>query len=1127
MNAEKRRATSNDGPAQRAPSLAPGADAGWFTRVADSAPLRELIDYTRDGGPCAARGVIGSSGTLTAAAIARLTGRPVLLVVAHLDEADEAVDELESLDFDAVKLPAVEHAAGESGINIELLAERLAVVQRLHDDSPPHVLIAPIQSLMQHVPKPEILANALRVIGPGATLTTDEFTEWLHHASYRRTSAIENPGEYAVRGGIIDIYPPGGPPARIDLFGDEVDGLFEIDLATMGSDRKLDRIEVIGAAETAIEQAGEQAHLADILPRDTVTVFIEMIELTEQARGYFERISDSDGIFAPSDVFRKLAKASHATIEINHLSSASVEDRCAALPVQPLPTFAEDASESVVEVADLAGRYETFVLCQNEGESARMKELLAEFAPDAPVRVEERYLHRGFVYGNGDGGNSAHEREPHANGRNGRRAVAIVPYHELMHRYHTRRRVRKVAGGRTMDTFLDLQPGDYVVHRDHGIARFVGLQTLDSGDKSDSAHGTPEEYLTLEFAKRAKLHVPVSKIDLVQKYIGAFSGKPDVSTLGGTKWKRQKEQVREAVRDFAAEMLRLQAAREALPGIRYPADTAWQKEFEAEFPYEETEDQLAAIAAIKRDMSDPKPMDRLICGDVGFGKTEVAMRAAFKAAEYGKQVAVLVPTTVLAEQHDRTFHDRFADYPFRIESISRFKSKKDQQALLKELREGRIDIIIGTHLGLVIIDEEQRFGVEHKQKLLEFRTTADVLTLSATPIPRTLHMAMLGLRDISSLTTAPLDRRAIVTEVMTYDRHRIQQAIRRELAREGQVFFVHNRVHNIQSVADDVQKLVPDARIIIGHGQMPIRQLEKVMLQFIRGDADILVCTTIIESGIDLPRVNTMIINDADMFGLAELHQLRGRVGRYKHRAYCYMTVSADKVLSEVALKRMRAIESFSMLGAGFKIALRDLEIRGAGSLLGQEQSGHIAAVGYEMYCQLLEQEVATLREQRVDRSIDVTLDLGMTGSLPKGYIPSDMRRMDAYRRISIANEYEQLEKVQHDIESAYGELPRVGRILIELAELRISAMTLEIVSIRRHDRDVIFRTKRPDWLEKRMGDAKGTLRLVGQPDEDGVTEVYYRPPARYFEDLSLLRVLRSRLRAADDGCTTPSAAVP
>ena len=619
---------------------------------------------------------------------------------------------------------------------------------------------------------------------------------------------------------------------------------------------------------------------------------------------------------------------------------------------------------------------------------------------------------------------------------------------------------------------------------------------------------------------------PPSKIDLVQRYVGTPQSRVQLSHLGGKAWPRQKERVREAVRDFATQMLHIQAARQAMSGIRYPADTTWQREFDAEFPYEETEDQLAAIAEVKRDMGDPRPMDRLICGDVGFGKTEIAIRAAFKAAEYGKQVAILVPTTVLAEQHERTVQERFADYPFRIESVSRFKTPKDQKAVLEAVRKGHVDIIIGTHrllsrdvgfadLGLVIIDEEQRFGVRHKQRLLELRMTADVLILSATPIPRTLHMALLGLRDISSLATPPLDRRAIVTEVIGFDSERIRLAIERELAREGQVFFVHNRVYNIETVAEQVRELVPDARVLVGHGQMSARQLESVMLKFQRQETDILVCTTIIESGIDIPTANTMFVSDAHRFGLSELHQLRGRVGRYKHRAYCYLLLPQDQVVSDIALKRLKAIEQFSMLGAGFKIALRDLEIRGVGNLLGLEQSGHIAAVGYAMYCRLLEHAVGDLKNEPRVSSIDTSIDIGITGALPKGYIKSEARRMEAYRRLSGADTPAEIGQVGRDLESAYGELPPMGQALVRLAELRVLATMLGIRSITRHERDIILATASPEALEERLAAVTGTLRAVGGPDARGLTQVYYRPPAAYLEGDSILNVLLARFREA------------
>jgi transcription-repair coupling factor (superfamily II helicase) len=630
--------------------------------------------------------------------------------------------------------------------------------------------------------------------------------------------------------------------------------------------------------------------------------------------------------------------------------------------------------------------------------------------------------------------------------------------------------------------------------------------------------GTSQEFLTLEFANNALLHVPATQIDLVQKYVGGFHGRPPLSTLGGKKWAKQKQSVAEAVKDLAAELLRVQAARQTQPGIRFPIDTAWQKEFEAEFPYEETDDQLAAIAAVKRDMSEDRPMDRLICGDVGFGKTEVAIRGAFKAVEAGKQVAVLVPTTVLAEQHERTFSERVADYPFRVASLSRFKTASEQNKLLKQLALGHVDIIIGTHrllsedvtfadLGMVIIDEEQRFGVEHKHRLLQFRLTADVLTLTATPIPRTLHMSMIGLRDISSLSTPPADRRAIVTEVAPYDSRRIKQAIIRELNRDGQIYFVHNRVHNIQSVADDIHKLVPDARILIGHGQMAPRDLEKVMLKFIRHQADILVCTTIIESGIDIPTANTIFIHQADHFGLAELHQLRGRVGRYKHRAYCYLLLPEDRPVTEQAAKRLQALEQYSMLGAGFKIAMRDLEIRGAGNLLGAEQSGHIAAVGYEMYCMLLEQEAKKLRHEPIIEPAKTHLELPITGSLPKQYISSDKYRMEAYRRLSRSSTLAELQAVVQNLKDAYGDPPPLAQCLMDLTEIRLAASTLGIDGIKLEGPDLIFRTHKPAKLADLFANTPGRVSVLDP------NTIYYRPPAKYLDPpQTLLAVLRKML---------------
>ena len=974
----------------------------------------------------------------------------------------------------------------------------------------PDVIVAPVQALMQAVPEPGALQSFSRVIRADADAPPGELMDWLVSAGYQRQDAIEQPGDFASRGGILDIYPPAGSttdsdgggepigPIRLDYFGDTVESIHRINPDTMGSAGRIGSARIIGASTEQIQSDDRTANLIDLLPADTVFILHEVMELSEQARGYYERLTNAVGVYAPNTVFGKIHARPNVAVNQYSAGSGGGADGALRLPVGQLTTFDEDAKGAIGQLGELASTagQRVWVLCQKPAERDRLNELIREHAPRAgdALSLEVGYLHRGFMWELP--GQTLH----------------LIPHHELFHRYHVRRRVRRITGGQQAgDAFLDLDVGDYVVHVDHGIAKFTGIKTMRRG-------GLSQEYLTLAFAGEAILHVPATQIDLVQKYVGGFEGRPPLSTLGGKKWGKQKQQVADAVKDLAAELLRVQAARQTQPGMRYPGDTAWQCEFEAEFPYDETEDQLAAIAAIKQDMSADQPMDRLICGDVGFGKTEVAIRAAFKAAEYGKQVAVLVPTTVLAEQHGRTFAQRMADYPFKVASISRFRTGAEQNKMLADLAEGKVDIIIGTHrllskdvhfadLGLVIIDEEQRFGVEHKNQLLRFRLTAEVLTLTATPIPRTLHMSMIGLRDISSLSTPPADRRAIVTEVVPFDRKRVKQAIIRELNRDGQVYFVHNRVHNIQSVADDIQRLVPDAKIIIGHGQMPARELEKVMLTFMRREADILVSTTIIESGIDNPMANTMFINRADHFGLADLHQLRGRVGRYKHRAYCYLLLPEDRPLTEVAARRLKAIEQYSMLGAGFKIAMRDLEIRGAGNLLGAEQSGHIAAVGYEMYCTLLDHAAKKLKHEPIIEPAKTHLELPIAGALPKRYIPSDKHRMEAYRRISRAATLEALNEVVQSIKDAYGDPPKQAQVLIDLTEVRVAASTLGVDTLKLEGPDLIFTTRDPRKLEGVFSAAPGRVSVLDD------STLYYRPPSNYLEPAeTLLAVLRKLL---------------
>jgi len=1127
----------------------------WHEHVAGSAPLRALTETLAADMSAVATGVRGALAPLLAAETARTLNRTVLLVVAHLDEADDALDDLESLGREDgwghltfERFGALEVLPGETAVNLELLAERIAVVGRAAEgayEGEPGVLVAPVQALMQGVPAPDTLDRFTLELRGGETLPPGQLLDWLDRAGYSRQDAIEQPGDFATRGGIIDVYPvagratlaPDGPkgaptpaaisPIRLDYFGDEIESIRRVDPDTMGSGAALLSVGLIGqpAGDTEAANATD-VHLLDLLPPDVVPALHETQELAEQARGYFERLTRSDGIAPPREIFKALTGRPHA--ELNAYSKSTNPKAVAVdLPTSPLAPFDLDAKRAVAELAEMATDDQRVVaLCRQPAEAARLRDLLDELAPGHTVTVRDGVLNRGFVWG----ADVQATKKTSAKKRTGQ-SLLVVPHHELFHRYATKRRVRRVlsanaAGGQAGDAFLDLEVGDYVVHVDHGIAKFTGLKTMRSRKQADGTTSGGGEYLALQFADQVKLNVPAAQIDLIQKYVGGFEGRPPLSKLGGRKWKRQKDQVADAVKDLAAQLLRVQAARATQPGIRYPADTKWQAEFEDAFPFDETDDQAAAIAAVKADMADDNPMDRLICGDVGFGKTEVAIRAAFKACEYGKQVAVLVPTTVLAEQHERNFARRFADYPFNVAALSRFRTPTQVKKTLKGLATGAVDVVIGTHrllskdvafadLGLVVIDEEQRFGVEHKNKLLELRLTADVLTLTATPIPRTLHMSMVGLRDISSLTTAPVDRRAIVTEVVPYEERRVKQALIRELSREGQAYFVHNRVHSIYERAAEIQALVPNAKILVGHGQMGGHELEKVMLAFTRREADILVSTTIIESGIDIPTANTMFIDQADHFGLAELHQLRGRVGRSRHRAYCYLLLPPDRTINEVAAKRLKAIENYSMLGAGFKIAMRDLEIRGAGNILGGEQSGHIAAVGYEMYCLLLEQETKRLNHEPVIEASKCHLDLpgvsgengAAAGSLPKRWIKSDKHRMDAYRRLTRVDTLTELDAVVEDLTEACGKPPAPARTFIDLTEIRVGASTLRIDRIRRDGADLIFNTQVPQAVMPLFADAPGRTLLIDTHD------VYWRPPPKYLDDpATIVAVLRKLL---------------
>ncbi len=1108
--------------------------------IANSQIVAELARRLTDDRHVAATGQWGACALVLAAIVQQKLRRPLLIVTAHLDEADDAVDQLhffrkpkETGEATDVRLyPAFEVLPGESNVSHELASQRLELLVDLAGEGSHFqdtIFVAPVQALMQPSPSRELLKELVQSITPGITLDRDKLVQWLSDHGYTRLDAVEDAGDFAVRGDIVDIWSPGGGegggfPTRINFFGDTVESVHHFDLETLGPTGNIEAARLVALGDRSTWPIDQTRSLLSYLPADTIVWLIEPAEIQEQAKSYFDRLSDARGIYPPNAVLKNIQNLTWAEI---HQFGAE-DEKTIRLPCKSVQRFDTKAEEAIKELAELTERANVVVVCDSKSECTRLSDLLDVKHPGIRERIQmpTGILQLGFEWNEQDWG--ATKELPNADRplpidqsqsaigtRHSVMPLLLLGHHEIFHRYNQRRRLRAVQGARPIDSFLDLQPGDFVVHVHHGIAKFEAMNSI-------TRDGRQSEFLTLKFAGDATLHVPVTQIHLVQKYVGGAHGRPPLSVLGGATWSKQKEKVAEAVEKLAGELLEVQAAREGTPGIAYPADTVWQKEFENAFPYPPTEDQVRSADEIKSDLGRPRPMDRLLCGDVGYGKTEVAMRAAFKVAEFGKQVAVLVPTTVLAEQHEDTIRQRLAGYPFIVESISRFKTTGQIKKILERTRAGQVDILVGTHrllskdvvfadLGLVIIDEEQRFGVEHKEKLKKLRLTVDILTMTATPIPRTLHMSMLGIRDISNLATPPSDRRSVVTEVIPHDKQRIKQALQRELARNGQVYFVHNKVYNIQSVADEIRQMVPDARIVIGHGQMQHEhELEEVMHKFIRHEADILVSTTIIESGIDIANANTMFINEAENFGLSDLHQLRGRVGRYKHRAYCYLMLSPDKTISSTAAKRLKAMEEYASLGAGFKIALRDLEIRGSGNILGPEQSGHIAAVGYEMYCQLLEDAVKKVKNEPVIKPKEVNVDIGVSGVLPKTYVDSERQRMDLYRRLSRAHNLEMLEALAKDVTDAFGPMPKSVQTLFGLAEIKILAQQWSILSIITKAPDVIFTiedlSKLGPLMGKGVGGGAGSVRIADEKT------VHLRLPATYLESETLINVLRNLL---------------
>jgi transcription-repair coupling factor (superfamily II helicase) len=928
------------------------------------------------------------------------------------------------------------------------------------DFSEQPVVVVSAVALSEKVPDPKLRPHGftLRV---GELLDLDEAAADLVAAGYERVDQVEERGQFAVRGGLLDVYPATEERAvRVDLFDDEIESLRWFSTFTQRSLGDADVVEIAPAAElapehrelaeiAALENPDERPDIAELLP---VGEFRELLDLVPE-RAQVIVAADEDVEPALRDHWQDVCAAFHDT-DAHHLyvkpdgilaalerdASVRLSSISGSQPVEIRAQAAEFASRSLREAEPeleklVRSGYTTVVAWPQRGAAERAAYNLGRAKasldwdpahhPDGTELVfVESTLRDGFL-------------APQLK-------LAVVPEHRLIHR-----RKRAGAGDGTrrgrgpLRSFTDLRTGDIVVHEDHGIARFAGFDTK-------TVAGVTRDYLNLEYAGTDKVFLPVDQLAKISRYVGADGAHPPLSKLGGTRWERLKARARRAAQELAGELLNLYAERKRRRGHPFEPDSDWLREFESSFPYRETPDQRDAIEAVKEDMESERPMDRLICGDVGYGKTEVALRAAFKAANAGKQVLMLVPTTILAQQHFGTFSERLRDYPFTIEHVSRFRSAADQRAAVKRFSEGKVDILIGTHrllsrdvrakdLGLLIVDEEQRFGVKQKELLRQMRLKVDVISMSATPIPRTLQMSLAGLRDISVIETPPEGRRPVKTYVGEYDEQLVKQALEREKARGGQAFFLHNRVEDIDETAVRLRALCPGLSFTVAHGQMDEKLLEDRMISFLRGDADVLVSTSIIESGIDIPQANTLIVERSDIFGLSQLYQIRGRVGRSRERAYAYLLYPSAGALTPEAADRLSALSDYTELGAGFKVAMRDLELRGAGNLLGDEQSGHVAALGFELYMQMLDEAVQAMASDDAGEYPEpVRLDVNVDAYVPADYIPYEQAKVEVHRRIAGAREVAELQELRRELDDRFGELPEPLENLIALQQARI-----------------------------------------------------------------------------------------
>lgn len=1034
-------------------------------RAARSAPIAQQLEQIRRGAwPVKFSHVIEPARAFLTAVVARSAGKTIWVLCPSVRGQDSLYETLLNWLPGAQFLPEAELAAVENVLpDPEIAAERLALLHKIEKEPGPHVIVATRTSLTQPAPKPGALPNASLAVKRGIDLKMEHLLDNLTRAGYERVAQVTTRGQFAVRGGIVDVYSWQAPlPVRAEFFGDTLESLREFDINTQTSIQELQQTDIlIGAADD------QRGIVRDYIRPDHIQIEIEptgesaaQIQISE---GWIEA--------GPEDFGGAFQDCYVGEFVVGDFILAEAKRR------QFVRRLEEWRSQDSL----------ILIYFQTEGEIERFREII-DATELENVDLVLGTLSHGFCF-------------PAAE-------IVVLSAAELFGRFapHARRRLYHTERHRTQIDFSELTEGDFVVHLEHGVGRFLGLMhvptsTRGVGADSEKARlgaGTmipptaEQEVLALEFADEARLYVPLEQAYLVSRYVGIGKKSPPLSSLADSKWARAKRNAAVSIFDYAGKMLALQAERDTNPGYAFGPDTKWQLEFEHSFPFRETPDQMKAIIESKIDMEQPRPMDRLICGDVGFGKTEVAVRAAFKAVMDGKQVAVLAPTTVLAQQHFDVFRQRMLDYPVRIEMLSRFRSQGEQRRILELLRQGGVDIVIGTHrlisgdvvfkeLGLAVIDEEQRFGVLHKEKFKELFKLVDVLTLSATPIPRTLYLSLVGVRDMSTIETPPLNRLPVETIVCGYDERIIRDAIKRELERQGQVYFLHNRVQSIERVRERIADLVPEAKVDIGHGQMHSDELEEVMARFVAGKTDVLVCTTIIESGLDIPNANTIIIDRADRFGLADLYQLRGRVGRAEHKAYAYLLLPREMMAIGAARKRINAIKQYSSLGAGFRIAMRDLEIRGAGSILGTAQSGHIIAIGFDLYCQLLKQAVAQLKGRKFQPRLEVDLRLDFVATsesefarlgsdqrvpafVPTNYISDTGLRIKAYRQLAEITTRDSLQRLQRDWKDRFGKFPTAVDNLFLLGKIKIAAAKANMTRVEAREGKLML-TRQADFI--------------------------------------------------------------